>query len=60
MSDILKCYAAPIFNRHKKPIAAISISGIVNKMENENAQEIIKDLKNAAKEISLKMGYREI
>ena len=60
ISNVIKCYAAPIFNRHKKPIAAISVSGIVNKMENENAQEIIEDVKNAAKEISLKMGYREI
>ena len=60
MSDVLKCYAAPIFNRHKKPIAAISISGIKSKVESENTQEIIEDIKNAAKEISLKIGYREI
>ncbi len=52
----MMCYAAPIFDYTKKVIAAISLSDMYK--EGEDVEEQIRELKEAAFEISNKLGYR--
>lgn len=49
----LKCVAAPIFGKNNKPIAAISISGPISRInESGNFKNIVEEVKNTAKKIS--------
>ena len=55
----LTCVAAPIFDSTGKAKYAISVSGPTVRMTEEKVQESIKVIKEAAHEISSKIGYRE-
>lgn len=55
----LKCVAAPIFNHEGKAIYGISVSGPAVRMTEEKIQESIKFIKEAALEISNKIGYKQ-
>ena len=55
----LESFSAPIFNAEGEVIAAVFMSGPVGRITKEKAdQEIIPAIKNAAREISINMGYR--
>ncbi|MDD2215351.1 MAG: IclR family transcriptional regulator [Eubacteriales bacterium] len=54
----LSCVSVPLYGFHKQPVAAISISGLTNKIVN-NLPEYIDSLKNISAEISKKIGYIE-
>ncbi len=53
----LICTAAPILDYRKKTIAALSISVPEGRYTDEKKEEIIKELKDAAMELSSFMGY---
>ena len=55
----LRCVAAPIFNCKKEPVAAISISGMANKMTPDAISVIADDIVKCAKDISFKIGCRD-
>lgn len=52
------CIAAPIFGSSNQIIAALSVSGEVDLISNQNLQECINDVKQAAQTIAIGMGYR--
>ena len=54
----LRCVSAPIFDRNKKPIAAISVSMIGNAMKEDRIENISKDIINVANQISRRLGYQ--
>jgi IclR family KDG regulon transcriptional repressor len=53
----VRCIAAPIHNHLGQVIAAISISIPIARMENEEMDHILVQLKRTADEISQQMGY---
>ena len=55
----LKCVAAPILNYEGEAIYAISVSGPTVRMTEEKVRESIKEIKKAAEEISIKIGYKK-
>ncbi len=48
--------AVPVFGTDQKIIASVAISGPKWRMENEDTQAIISDLKNCARNISIQLG----
>ena len=53
----LRCVAVPIYSYLKKPVAALSMFGSVEQLGNDwIANEILPMLREAAKEISLRLG----
>ncbi len=54
----LRCVSAPIFDRNKKPIAAISLSMIGNAMNDESVEIISKELMSVTNQISRRLGYQ--
>ncbi|WP_211316685.1 IclR family transcriptional regulator [Oceanobacillus arenosus] len=52
------CIAAPIYDHLNQPIAAISVAGLVTRMQEENAKEYSVHLINAAMELSRRFGYK--
>ncbi len=54
----IRCVAAPIFNRHASPVAAISISGPADRIFGAKVELIGKDLLEATRAISQQLGYR--
>jgi DNA-binding IclR family transcriptional regulator len=53
----LYCVSAPIFNQSGKPYAAISVSGGLRFFPDKELEEISRQMKDAAAEISRSMGY---
>ncbi|MEJ8767794.1 IclR family transcriptional regulator [Oceanobacillus sp. HCA-5259] len=53
------CIAAPICDYSNQPIAAISVAGLVTRMQEENAKEYSVYLINYAMELSRRFGYKE-
>lgn len=54
----LKCVAAPIFNYKKEPVAAISLSGMANRMTDDLVVSMAQDVITCAADISYQLGYR--
>ena len=52
-----RCLAAPIFNVHGRPIAAISISGPVNYMKPRMCTQTARALKESTYRISNQLGF---
>jgi DNA-binding IclR family transcriptional regulator len=52
-----RCIAAPIFNAHGRPVAAISVSGPVTYMKTGTCAQIAKALKEANGRISSQLGF---
>jgi DNA-binding IclR family transcriptional regulator len=52
----LRCIAAPVFNANGVPAAAISISAPTTRLTEKRTQTLSSSLKNAARDISLKLG----
>lgn len=55
----LRCVAAPIFNHQGQPVAAVSLSGMVNKMTPEVLASLAVDLVACAAAISAQLGYQK-
>lgn len=55
----LTCVAAPIFDHRGKARYAISVSGPTVRMNDEKIEEIVRVVKDAAQEISMRLGYRQ-
>ena len=54
----LRCVAAPIKNHQGTTIAAISLSGPANRVSDEMLALLSRDVVNAARKISAKLGYK--
>ncbi|WP_400162435.1 IclR family transcriptional regulator [Brevibacillus sp. TJ4] len=54
----LRCFAAPIFNHEGNAVASISCAGPINRIVYTKESEIAGYVKEAAAEISRKLGYR--
>lgn len=50
--------AAPIYGRDPKPIAALGISGPMNRFEEDKIEELAQLVKGAAHEVSFSLGHR--
>ena len=57
--DEMKCISAPIFDMNGKVIAAIGFSGVAFRVEKLQEEKIIRQVMNAADEISSKLGYKK-
>ena len=57
--DNLNCVAAPIGNKDRKVVAAISLSHLDTMLPRERCENIASELMNTADIISIKLGYRE-
>ncbi len=55
----LRCVAAPIFNHQGQPVAAVSLSGMVNKMTPDVLKALAADLVSCAAAISAQLGYQK-
>ncbi|WHX40352.1 IclR family transcriptional regulator [Mesobacillus sp. AQ2] len=53
----IRCVAAPIFDHRQRPQFAISVTGPLTRMSDEQLEEIIPKMKETAAEISRRMGY---
>lgn len=53
----LRCVAVPVYDYHKKPVAAVSISSAAAYLNDDKIIDAAKALQETAKEISKKMGY---
>jgi len=54
------CIAAPIFDRHNNPIAALSLSSDTDLVNHENFSNFTDNLIRTAADISYVLGYRNI
>ena len=54
------CIGAPIFDRHNKPIAAISLSSGLDLINHENFQNLTDNLVRTAADISYALGHRNL
>jgi DNA-binding IclR family transcriptional regulator len=56
----IRCLAAPVFDEKGRPVAAISVSGPAFRVTKKVLQQVLrKEVTEAAKEISRKMGFRQ-
>lgn len=53
----LRCIAAPVFDQNGDPKYAISISGPTVRMTEERIEDIIRAIKDSARQISYRLGY---
>jgi len=58
LCEDLVCMAMPVRDFQKKIFAAISVSMPVNRFNEQKKQQVIKELKPAAEELSTFLGYR--
>lgn len=58
LEPLVNCVAAPVKNHVGHVIAAVSVSGPSNRLDANRLKEISIDVKEAAKTISEKFGYR--
>ncbi|MFC5401281.1 IclR family transcriptional regulator [Cohnella soli] len=52
-----RCVAAPVFDMHRRPIGAISVSGAMHRFKEELLPEISQHVREAASIASQKLGY---
>lgn len=54
-----RCVGAPVFDYRGSPIAAISASGSIAQLSDDSLEMVIREVKQAAFNLSLRMGYVE-
>lgn len=54
-----RCVGAPVYDYRGTPVAAISASGSLAQITDQNLDMVIREVKQAAKDLSRKMGYIE-
>jgi DNA-binding IclR family transcriptional regulator len=59
LEPLVNCVAAPVKNHAGEVIAAVSVSGPANRLDLHRLREIGNEVKEAAKTISGKFGYKE-
>lgn len=52
-----RCVGAPVYDYRGTPVAAISASGSITQLSDQNLESVIKEVKKAAESLSRKMGY---
>jgi IclR family acetate operon transcriptional repressor len=52
----VRCAAAPIFGRAGVPVAAISLTGPVQQLTEENIGKIVEKIKEAARQLTATLG----
>ena len=57
--DEMKCISAPVFDMNGKVIAALGFSGVAFRVEKLHQEEIIRQVVDAANEVSIKLGYKK-
>jgi len=58
LEPLVNCVAAPVKNHAGEVIAAVSVSGPANRLDKNRLREISAEVKEAAKIISEKFGYK--
>lgn len=53
-----RCVGAPIFNQHGKIEASLGLSGTIHQVNEQTMPRILEHLKDAARHISMQLGYR--
>ncbi|HTS34041.1 MAG TPA: IclR family transcriptional regulator [Candidatus Solibacter sp.] len=53
-----RCVGAPVFNQHGQIEAAVGLSGTVNQVNPQTMARIVDALKDAARHVSMQLGYR--
>ncbi|SPE42961.1 hypothetical protein SBA3_750008 [Candidatus Sulfopaludibacter sp. SbA3] len=48
----VRCYAAPILNQQREPVAAISVSGPTARLTDENAAQMVIAIRAAAQDVA--------
>ncbi|MCC8127650.1 MAG: IclR family transcriptional regulator [Clostridiales bacterium] len=54
-----RCIGAPVFDYRWSPVAAISASGSISQLSDDRLEMVIREVKDAARNLSRKMGYTE-
>lgn len=54
-----RCVGAPVYDYRGTPVAAISASGSVSQLSDENLDSVVWEVKQAAASLSRRMGYTE-
>ena len=55
----LRCIASPVFAKGGRVTAAVSLSGVTAFMTDDKIEDIAKDVKECALNISRRLGYSE-
>jgi DNA-binding IclR family transcriptional regulator len=53
-----RCLGAPVFNQHGEIEASLGLSGTINQVNAQTMPRIIEALKDAARHLSMQLGYR--
>jgi DNA-binding IclR family transcriptional regulator len=53
-----RCLGAPIFNQNGEIEASLGLSGTINQVNSQTMPRIVEHLKDAARHISMQLGYR--
>jgi DNA-binding IclR family transcriptional regulator len=53
-----RCVGAPVFNQHGDIEASVGLSGTINQVNSETMPRIVEALKDAARHLSMQLGYR--
>ncbi|HEY6766266.1 MAG TPA: IclR family transcriptional regulator [Candidatus Sulfotelmatobacter sp.] len=53
-----RCLAAPIFNQDGVVEASLGLSGTINQVNSQSIPRIVEALKDAARQVSVQLGYR--
>jgi DNA-binding IclR family transcriptional regulator len=53
-----RCVGAPVFNQHGGIEASLGLSGTTNQVNSQTMPRILEALKDAARHISMQLGYR--
>lgn len=54
-----RCVGAPVFDYRGSPVAAISASGSISQLSDDKLDLVIQEVKQAAENLSRRMGYME-
>jgi len=59
LQDFTSAVAAPIYNQHGQVIASLSLAGLTERFKGERLQLLIDLVSAAAREISIRLGWRK-
>src|SRR5258708_3116852 len=55
---VARCLGAPVFNQHGVIEASLGVSGTINQVNAQTIPRIVENLKDAARHLSMQLGYR--
>lgn len=56
----IKCYTFPIFNYNNEIVAAMSLTGVVEKMNTYDSEYLVNTLREVTLKISSELGYKKV